>query len=161
MDSGMKKMIKWVGPIAILGVCFSSVGTEAAAMYKCKDKWGKPSFSDKPCGKDAEEVTVKQPTTYGYEDKSGDWESVKRANREREIERQIDARQKKIKNYKRAMNKKLAKLSHKKKFAANNLAGANWEVSISEEMKAVTDKYNSLIEYEKSEIENLRKQLVA
>ncbi|MDV7391114.1 hypothetical protein RZS08_07170, partial [Arthrospira platensis SPKY1] len=50
----------------------------------------------------------------------------------------------------------MASLSRKKQFASNNLAGATWEESISEEMNAVAQKYDALIRNDQSRIEQLR-----
>ena len=57
-----------------------------------------------------------------------------------------------IKKYQGCVNKELTDLSEKKKYAANNFAGATWEQSISFEMSAVTSKYDALIDSAEAKI---------
>ena len=56
------------------------------------------------------------------------------------------------------MNGELSALRQKKSYANNNLAGAQWQTSISEEMSAVTAKYQTMIDAEKDRLAHLREQ---
>ena len=64
----------------------------------------------------------------------------------------------KITQYQQQMHGELSALRNKKRFANNNLAGAQWETSISNEMQAVTTKYNSLISTEQRRLDAQRQQ---
>ena len=133
----------------------------AAEIYKCKSSHGKLVFSDKPCGGNAETVTLKKGTTYTKSDDTEQWQAVILSNSTRKLERQLESRQDNIKSYRRTMDKKLDELRYQKKLATNNMAGATWEKSLSDEMEVVSDKYNSMIAYEMKEIEALRTQLAS
>lgn len=148
---------------AVFKVCFllaiilhSSVYAE---IYQCKNKYGKMNFSDKPCGDKVEAVTLKAGTTYTKAGDAKQWEAVSLSNSTRELERKITSRQDNIRNLRRTMDTKLADLRYQKSLSTNNMAGATWDKSLSDEMEVVSDKYNALIQYEMKEIEHLRSQL--
>ena len=52
---------------------------------------------------------------------------------------------------------KLAALRDKKSYANNNLAGATWEKSISDEMQAVAQRYNADIANAREDLRALNK----
>lgn len=47
------------------------------------------------------------------------------------------------------MERELAALRKKKRYASNNVVGATWESGISEEVSAVTSKYTTLLNIER------------
>jgi ubiquinone biosynthesis protein UbiJ len=53
------------------------------------------------------------------------------------------------------MNEKITALRYKKRQARNNLAGATWEQSISVEMDAISNQYNSRIDSLREEVDRL------
>ena len=61
-----------------------------------------------------------------------------------------------IVEHRSAMSDQIANLQRKKQYANNNLAGATWEQSISDEMSAVSQKYDALIRNDQSQIDLLR-----
>jgi len=138
----------------ILMVC--ACGTQAG-IYKCVVD-GKTVFSQVPCAPDAETVTVKTtPANTGLAKER----AAKAAATDREIEinqteREIRRCENKIEGYEVARDRELATLRAKKALANNNLAGATWEGSISEEMQAVASKWQSRIDGEQRRIEALR-----
>ena len=77
----------------------------------------------------------------------------------REGQQQIEDLQRTITNRNDQMTRDLASLQAKKGRAANNLAGAQWEQSISSEMSAVTEKCRTLNDIDLQQIATLRAQL--
>lgn len=136
-------------------VCFPA----SAEYYQCENKWGKKVFSDKPCGKEEKKFTIKKPVTYESENSSDKWKGIISSNKVRDMEREIDKRNKKIFRYRKRRDSEMKVLRNKKAMAANNLAGANWEVSLSKEMDVVQAKYRGLIESEEREIDHLRNKI--
>ena len=88
------------------------------------------------------------------------YEAYMNTSRPGEIDREVKRLNSEIKKYQRRMNKELADLSDKKKYAANNFAGATWEQSISSEMSAVASKYDALIDSAEARIDRLYKEKV-
>lgn len=74
----------------------------------------------------------------------------------REGQQQIEGLQRAIAERNTQMMQELATLKDKKRSAANNSAGAQWEQSISGEMSAVTEKYRTLNEADLQQISALR-----
>lgn len=130
-----------------------------AEMYQCENEKGRLSFSDKPCGDNAKTIEVKEPSTYGGNQSAAEWDAIVAANDLREYDREILKRQETVSRYRRVRDNELASLSRKKELSANNLAGANWEISLSQEMDVIQNKYRGLIESEEKEIAYLREQM--
>ncbi|HEY7772944.1 MAG TPA: DUF4124 domain-containing protein [Marinagarivorans sp.] len=135
-------------------------GAATADIYRCKDAKGKLQFSDQPCGDTAEKVVIEHAPTYSAEHDSDRWRTISNSNDTRDIERAINRHQRAIARYRSTMTSKLSELAMKKATAANNLAGANWELSLSKEMDVVENHYSSLIASEQNEIEFLRQRLL-
>lgn len=143
----------------------------AQSLYKCPDPVsGVVKFSQTPCTATGggEVITVKPiPATSGstvpasIEETDRVQNLANQAGRERrllEIDREIKALENQIGGYRSAMSEEIARLQRKKQFASNNLAGATWEQSISDEMNAVANKYDSLIRNSQNQIESLQKE---
>jgi len=145
--------------VVILSVFLFLSSSVSASYYQCENKWGKKVFSDKPCGNDAKELIIKKPIKYELNHSDDKWDSIAASNKIRAHEREITHRQKSVSRYRRSRDKELRQLRKKKEFAANNLAGANWEVSLSQEMEVVQNKYRGLIESEENEITHLREKI--
>ncbi len=73
-----------------------------------------------------------------------------------EIGREISRLEGQIVEHRNAMNDEIDNLQRKKQSANNNLAGTTWEQSISDEMSAVSQKYDALIRNDQSQINLLR-----
>ncbi len=58
--------------------------------YQCENEWGRKIFSDKPCGKDAKELTIEKPVQYQLHHKDDKWDSISSSNKVREYEREIE-----------------------------------------------------------------------
>jgi len=145
--------------VAILSVFLFLSSSVSASYYQCENKWGKRVFSDKPCGNDAKELIIEKPIKYELNHSDDKWDSIAASNAVRAHEREITRRKKSISRYRKNRDKELRKLRRKKEFAANNLAGANWEVRLSQEMEVVQNKYRGLIESEEKEIAHLRNEV--
>ena len=78
--------------------------------------------------------------------------------KQREIDYAVDELESRIRQYQFDMQRELTQLRHKKDYAANNLAGATYEQSISEEMQVVADRYRVDIELARDRMAELRKE---
>ena len=144
----------------IFVVCSSGA---SGAVYKCLGENGQTTYSQQKCGNDAVQVDVQESGHQGTgtnENISDRYESYKKNSRPGEIDREVKRLNSEIKKYQGRMNKELTDLSEKKKYAANNFAGATWEQSISSEMSAVTSKYDALIDSAEAKIDRLLKEKV-
>lgn len=136
-----------------------------SAVYKCIIN-DKPVFSQLPCAPDAESITIKTPKKSIAVPYQG--------SAKQKMQHRLDAHEMKsaakttatkikkadqrIAKYEREMNNKLNALKRKKGRANNNLAGAQWESSISEEMTAVTNKYTQLIKNAREDKQRLEQK---
>lgn len=138
-------------------------------MYKCPDPSGVVKFQQMPCTLQGggEAVTVKPIPASGIVNLETSEESkrvqqvthkMSRDRRLLEIEREMGNLESRIDSDRSAMSNEMARLERKKSSAANNLAGATWEQSISEEMSAVAAKYDAMIRNSQSRIDQLRKE---
>jgi len=154
----------------MLLAALASTASAQTSFYKCKDKWGQPIFSQRPCGPDAETGTVSGHQHTGGPEAaapappgassgaSSAWDKVEASNMLREANREIDRREQRVASLEAERDLKIAGLKNKKRYAANNLAGSTWEESISSEMQAVNDQYQSKIDSEQRKIDRLREQ---
>ena len=162
----MKKLI-------ILLAIFSLATPALAQMYRCKVN-GKLIYTDKPCNGSAPpvETNVAAPETEAplpVATQQKKLDSVTVSNLETQyfiLDDEIIRMEEKLDQLKDEQEVKLALLRAKKNRANNNLAGATWEQSISEEMNAVTTFYNKRIEREtilidrkKEEREEIKKNI--
>lgn len=152
----MAKGTRWLALGALV-----MAGAANAGIYKCTEN-GAVVFSQTPCSDSAEKVEVRTYTP-DPEEVRRQQERVEQSNKkldaaieQREVDRNISKLQRKIRGYQRRMDSELSALRRKKLAANNNLAGAAWEQSISDEMKAVTEKYKTKIQVTQSEIDSLR-----
>lgn len=77
----------------------------------------------------------------------------------RDLEYRITQTEESIYYSRAAMDSELSALRSKKLAANNNLAGAVWEQSISQEMSAITDKHGADIRVKQDALNRLRKEL--
>lgn len=140
----------------------------SADVYKCKQN-GKMVFSDQPCSTTAEKISVKPATGHAdavsesdavaaskaFVDKTN--ANVKRSALDADIERAKD----RINSLQNNRDRELAALRDKKQRANNNLAGAVWEDSISNEMIAITNSYATRITAEERKLAELNAKRAA
>lgn len=146
-----------------------------AQVYKCKVD-GKTVFADQPCATDAKPIDVRPAsghsapalpplviTTPGATqpiNASSNPQAVvarmEHARALRDMDHRIDVEHSRIREEEGRMNAELAALRAKKAHANNNLAGAVWENSISEEMTAVVGRYDVRLRAIQGEIERLQ-----
>lgn len=140
-------------------------GHVQAQVYKCTEG-GKTVFSDKPCGQDARVVEMK-PASGAVGDQSGIdaaartrayVEESDRTVKRRMLSQEIGRKEHELKGVQDALDKEMAALRNKKQYAANNLAGATWEASISQEMQAVTASHEGRIKRLQAEIDRLAEE---
>ncbi len=149
------------------------VATSAhAQVYKCRVD-GKTVFSDQPCAVDAKPIDVRpasgraaagpvsapsQSDAAPINSSSNPQAVVARMEHERalrDIDHRISVEHSRIREQEDRMSGELAALRAKKAQANNNLAGAVWENSISEEMSAVVARYDVRIRGLREEIRRL------
>lgn len=146
--------------LALLAIVPAMLAAPAGAqIYKCKGDRGVTVFSEHPCGDDATEVTVEDNNAGISVAPEGDFSKVRSDIAKRELERKIRDKKNQIERLELARERELAVLRDRKRYANNNLAGATWEESISTEMTAVVQKYQSNIENRREELRHLRESL--
>lgn len=141
-----------------------------AQVYKCQEG-GKTVFSDVPCGAGREinvrpasgAAPVREPRP-GQDAPAASVASKEKAlvdqyERERKlrgIDYDIEQLERTLENDQKRLDADLKAYQRKKMYANNNLAGATWESSISEEMVAVTQRYEMKAASDRAKIEKLR-----
>ena len=137
----------------------------AGQMYVCTDAEGKKSFQAMPCaGAVSSEVRTYEAApaagdSYRPSTGSAVYQQMRSDNRRAQLQRDIRKSELQIEKYQNQMQAELAALRKKKRYAANNQAGATWEQSISTEMQAVTSKYTSLMGVERDNLTMMRQEL--
>ncbi|WP_448569393.1 hypothetical protein [Thalassotalea ganghwensis] len=138
----------------------SSIG--ASEVYQCEVD-GVTTYSQIPCGVNEEKLTVESANVVGGRPKeqlNTHSNQVKSDNTQSFIlKRKIRRHEAKISMYTNKMKKEVELLKVRTTYANNNLAGAIYQDALSQEMIAVTNKYNSLINREKGIISRLKEQL--
>ena len=158
--------------LAVLLASFSA----HSAFYKCVTN-GKVTLTDKPCDEGSKSEELKNihvsPSPISVarqaQQKGGSSSSVERMNkatsslftdrRKKEINREILGKRERVSYLQKMMDLEVARLRTKKRYANNNLAGATWEESISEEISAVVARYDSKIAVTQRDIDRLYKDL--
>ncbi|MFC3033411.1 DUF4124 domain-containing protein [Pseudoalteromonas fenneropenaei] len=157
----MSFTVSWVLPFML---------ASSTSVYKCNDN-GTVVYSQFPCGKDQQVVTIKAPPFLGGQTAQqqtaqqtqqqtaqqvlADIESYVAVEQvKREIARLEGKREAKLKQ----RDAQLLALQQKKLKANNNLAGAQWETSISEEMSAISQAYATEVESLDAAIRSLQQR---
>ena len=130
---------------------------EATSIYKCVGDNGRVEFSQSPCSDSAERLVIDVPKigTAGSTNAREVLNDIERSNRLREIGRETKKLEKQISNYQKEMDSEIRRLREKKMYAANNLAGATWEESISTEMNAIVASIKTKIDAARAKIQSL------
>ena len=153
----------------ILGMIFvlpaMAVQAGSGQYHVCTGTDGKKTFTSEPCAQD-QKAEIRTYNVQGGSEKSQRLSTdnpiylqMKSDNRKIDIERAVKKHNKSIEEYSSRMESELSALKKKKLSAKNNRAGATWEISISEEMNAVTSKYTTLIGVERDQINDLKSEL--
>jgi len=143
-----------------------------SAFYKCVVD-GKTTFTDQPCDQNAESEVLKNievvrhtPSTQHQAENASSVDRMKKAaasmyvdRRKSEIKKDISDKEEDIVTLQKRMDAEVAGLRFKKRFANNNLAGATYEGSLSEEISAVVSRYDSKISVVQKGIDRLYKEL--
>lgn len=159
------------GVLAALSVV--STGAHAQ-VYKCT-VGGRAVFSDQPCAPDAKPINVRPATgasSAGASASESDPRQINMSNnpqavlsrlerdrRVRETEHELRDIRDRIVTEQAEMDRELAALRLQKTRANNNLAGATWEKSISEEMSAVVARYDLRIRALQDDVRRLEGEL--
>lgn len=154
--------------IAASALCLAMI-SPAHAMYKCVIA-GTVTYSQEPCAENATPIQVapargRAPAPQAEGDRSGLERQVvadmEKSRRLRNIDFDIDRAEREITRLRSRMDSDLAGLRARQRDAANNLAGATLEGSISTEMQAVVARYRSEIDVQQAEIAALRAERTA
>ena len=161
--------------VALMAIAMTGAA-DAQQLYKCL-VGGRASFQDSPCREGAgERITVTPaasppglrgatgaatPQAGGSPaDTSRDWmQEADRSARRIILADDIWRQEVRIRAARDELEQRLERLQRKKSYANNNLAGAVWEQSISDEMMAVATAYDTQIRSLQTELEDLRIQL--
>ena len=138
-----------------------------AQVYKCAEG-GTTVYSERPCGASAKAITVRpasghapaaapdrlaaRPQDPSLSDRAD--AAVKR----RLLDDEIWRKERRLSAIGAEHEERQAELREKKQRARNNLAGATWEQSISDEMKAVAAEYDIKIRGAQSEVDALKRK---
>ncbi len=144
---------------AVLILALSIVSSvEATSIYKCIGENGRTEFSQSPCSDSAEHLIIDVPKigTAGSTNARKVVDDIEKSNRLREINRETKKLEKEISNYQKEMDSEIRRLRDKKLYAANNLAGATWEESISTEMGAIVESIKTKIDAAREKIKSLK-----
>ena len=140
----------------------------AGQMYVCTDADGKKSFQQRPCAGDQQQSTKTyevQPTSAGAQPRPVSlednkvYQQMKADNRKAEVRRELKRLERDIDRAQAKMDSELRALRAKKNRANNNLAGAQWESSISAEMQAVTTRYQAEMQRYQADITRLNAEM--
>ena len=155
-----------IAALLAIPLALASLPARAQQMYKCTVD-GRTTFAEFPCGKSAEKITVR-PVAGDYApaplavaapsgaavtpagDRHAVLDEMTRQRRIRELEYEI-------RNAENDMDAELDVLRRKQGRASNNLAGATWLTSISQEMQAVTAKWRGKLDELNGQLAALRK----
>ena len=166
---------------ALLLVCYLPPEAHGqSSYYQCEDERGQTVFSQRPCSNKAQarelqvqqkissadaapspsvSTTAKRQGEMPPEASSSSWDKVTASNRKRDIDREIERREDRIKSLQRSRDREIAELNEKQSRAANNYAGAQWETALATEMGAVNSRYDAKVTSEYRELDRLEDEL--
>ncbi|GGY55738.1 hypothetical protein GCM10011297_30670 [Bacterioplanes sanyensis] len=137
-------------------------------MYVCTASDGKKTFQQRPCQGEVQQST----RSYKIRQTSADsqpkpvslegneiYQQMKADNRRAEIKRELKRLYRDLDKAQANMDRELRVLRAKKSRANNNLAGAQWESSISAEMQAITTRYQVEMQRYQADITRLNAEM--
>ena len=149
----------------ILATAFSALAS--ANVYKC-DIEGVITYSQIPCNHDAQitEYTTEQlsstsqpQTNKSAEEALATMDRLSESIKKRDLRIAINRLKSDKARLQSQRDNKIAKLKSAKRSANNNLAGAVWEDSLSEEMAAIALQYDTDVRAVDAEIDRLNDEL--
>jgi hypothetical protein len=151
-------------------IWWSSAGAE---IYRC-EAGGNVSYQAEPCATGSGRKVDIAPTSIGRDSPpetkgtiqpKGDpkslaekLERVQAEKRLSDVNLEIDGVKNQIATLTTAMDAEVEAIRKRKAYAKNNLAGATWEQSLSQEMAAVTDQYRVKIAVSQNRLADLEKE---
>lgn len=141
----------------------------AHAVFKCVSG-GKTVYSQEPCSPDAQQIDLTPPRGYPPAspvpgNRSADAQRVladmEKSRRLRNIDLDIQTAERQIFRLRTELSADLDRMSERQRRAANNLAGATLEGSISAEKQAAMTRFQTEIGIEQSKIDALRAERAA
>lgn len=148
-------------------VALFAASVAQAQVYQCQIN-GRKVFTDQPCGADAKAVDVRPAAGPAPESALSDSAPGKTLSKraddavqKRFMDDDIYRKEQRIKALRDELDAHLAALKRKKTVANNNLAGAVWEQSISDEMIATTNAYGNKIRSAERDLADLKAQRAA
>jgi len=150
-------------------IVFSS-SSLASSVYKCTVE-GVVKYSHLPCGEVEEEVKAytfenMEAVTAKAKVKQAQESSPVKSTKELMHSAKLYTIKSKIKRYQsnvtthqKKMSKEIERLKIRSTYANNNLAGATYQTALSNEMIAVSNKYQSLIDLEENKILELTSKI--
>ncbi|MDD3610100.1 MAG: DUF4124 domain-containing protein [Halothiobacillaceae bacterium] len=137
--------------LAIAAALLLTASAPAHAVYKCVVN-GKTVFSQTPCAEDAEQIELKvvRPTDEQIAQQAQIGQRYDKMSTGYALDRQIQtleqkigARRAELDRLRATRDRQLSALRRMKDHANNNLAGATWEGSLSDEMQAINQKFDT------------------
>lgn len=161
--------------LAVALIVTVAVAPVQAQVYKCKDPSGTTVYSAQPCAINAKPIDLRpasgssrqaapaaapvSPSAETSSVASDPRTLVQRGNdaaQRRILDDDITRKQREIAAMNAEHEAEQAALREKKGRARNNLAGATWEQSISDEMQAVAAAHNTRVSIAQRELEDMR-----
>lgn len=159
--------------LAVFFLAIVPLAAPAQTLYRCTEG-GIIRYADRPCGKSAVLISgqptaarenvvqhadapaIAPPASAGSRPPA-DEQQLRQAQLAQMVrERRIRELEFEIRDTERQLENDLDQLKRRKAYANNNLAGAIWEGSLSQEMQAVTAKGNARIDTLRRELTSLR-----
>ena len=148
----------------LLATAFSAIAS--ANVYKC-DIDGVITYSQIPCNHDAQVteyttealISTPQPQANQSAEAQATMNRLSESIKKRDIRIAINRLKSDKARLKCKRDNKIAKLKNAKRSANNNLAGAVWEDSLSEEMAAIAVQYDTDVRAVDAEIDRLNDEL--
>ena len=144
--------------LLIILLAFSMPTLAQTSYYKCTGEHGRPIFSERPCGADAEAASIDSATITGSV-APDDFGAISDSRKIREREHDIDFLEDRIERLEREREARLGSLENAQRYANNNLAGAQYRESLATEMQSVNSEYQAKIEREQSKIDRYRDEI--
>lgn len=141
----------------------------SAAVYKCFDQDGKPTFQSMQCDGDGGQIEVKPASGQapdGVYEPSLEYRANKleaarlrkeHAHRAKIVREEIKDQYRKLAEHEAKSAAEMERLRIKKSYASNNLAGAVYQQAITQEMQAVQDANRAVSEQMRRAIEAKRR----
>ena len=153
--------------IAAISLLLCASATAETTYYQCTGERGTTVFSDQPCGDDAQAHTVSGPErTGGHRVDAATWARVSAGNAAREAGRAIKEAGRAVERSEDRADQiaheretKIGALQQRGCYASSDLACALYRESLATEMQAVTSQYQSKLDREYREQDQIRAQI--